>query len=151
MRRHWPLLGVGIPLVIGLGACLLFNATRVMVWDGSKDVEMRFIVVDGEADVPVPGAKVAVYDEELKQTQETHTDESGQAKVNLQCLASGRSGLFVNSASVYFGNWQLRVTKEGYKEVGPVELADFTGRGRDYNDLPPPPVRVKLTRPAASK
>jgi hypothetical protein len=59
----WGLLALG---VVVFGTCVLFNATQVIHWDGSKDVGVQFIVVEGEAGVPVPGAKVAVYDEESR-------------------------------------------------------------------------------------
>jgi hypothetical protein len=140
----WPLLLVA---ALGAAACLLVNASQVIVWDGPKDVDLQFVVVDAKTKGPVPGAHVRVVDTWVgKLSYEAHTGADGLVRMTVVCMASGRQGLFMDTAAVHLANWQVRVGKEGYREAGPLELADFTGRGRAFNDLPPPPITIELRK-----
>jgi len=64
--------------------------------------------------------------------------------VVLRCMSAGHGNFFDHTATVTFYEWEVRVRKEGYAHVGPVELARFAGPGSHIKDLPPAPIRIEL-------
>jgi hypothetical protein len=133
-------------LLLATGLVLFLAAVCVTYWTGSKDVRLRFLVVDAKTRAPIQGASVVLYHLGGDDGREVKTGPNGAANLTIPCMTAGRSSLFEYSGSVTFWEWRISVSKERYAGPDKVELLYWTGEGRDINSPDPPPIRVELMR-----
>jgi hypothetical protein len=142
---------LALALVVGiLGALWLADKLDNRVyWDGSKEVAMRFVIVDAESGAPVPDAVVQVGVDGLPASwREARTGTDGAARLIVRCWAAGSDTLLRRTASVSCTGVDIHVSKEGYKDVWPTSLWVHARWLLSYDQLPPPPVRLPLQKKA---
>jgi hypothetical protein len=131
---------------------VLFLASCVTHWTGSKDVELRFLVVDAQTRAPIEGASVMLSRPGKDYGREVKTGPDGAASLTVSCWTACKSSFFEYSGSVMFWDWEINVSKDGYGSICKVELPYWKGGIRDIGDADPPPIRVELKRlPAAGE
>src|SRR5262249_31310589 len=120
---------------------------------GSKDVRLRFLVVEASTGQPIPGGKVALFIWPQKGSSvEASTCPEGTVSLVAPCPVLLYRGLFRASYSVYLDSWWFEATAAGHEGTGRQYLVWHTLWIRDIGDADPPPIRVELKRlPAAGE
>jgi hypothetical protein len=137
-RRWWKWLVAAmlVPLLVWG-----FDRIQFVTWVGSTDLKIAFVVVTGNAEQPVAGARIEVqseggfYEEREKQEFVLHTNTDGIAhKVCHSSMCFGaRSGLgFTDTFAVHLPWWRFRVSAPGFSSSGWVDLdvSEFRRRAR---------------------
>jgi hypothetical protein len=137
-----------LPIAAGL---LLWVADHLQNrWQGSTDVQFRFVVVDAESKRPIQNALVRLTDEIpllSPQGRSARTGADGQARLVETCRTSGYSSPFRTKGSVLFPELWFHATAEGYRPSLRADLASRIGYSRDVSAPDPPPIRIELQRP----
>jgi hypothetical protein len=135
------------------GGLLLWQALTVHVKAGTRDIELRFVVVDATTGAPLRGVKVyllgpkAVRDYLVAEWpfHEGQTDAEGRVTLVAECRTSGKLNAFETTDVVHFSPWQFVAWLEGYVRAGPEFVGQYTGWERPFSDRPPP-IRIELRK-----
>jgi hypothetical protein len=120
MRKMWQWLLVIAILAIG---GVLLTALTSKTWGvGHTDVEVSFVVTDGETGGSLVEARVEIRKEKggLCEDQEEKefaifTNHDGVARrVERKCMCFGTSSIFEDSFGTHLPRWLFRVSAEGY-------------------------------------
>jgi hypothetical protein len=130
MARRWRILLLIVviaPPLLVLG----YDGFRTIMWVGSTDLDVEFVVTDSTSGLPIPGARIEVqseggfYEKKHKQEFVLVAGDDGVARKlcrNSMCFGT-RSGLrFTDTFVVHLPFWRYRVVAEGYT---PTELAEL--------------------------
>lgn len=132
-------------LTLILGAAGLPEAR----WSGHRTVTLRFLVSDESSGTPIGGASVQLLDwidiPNPQTMAAARTLDDGIAEVTFSFPSGGASGLFRDTAFVFFGEHGIRVAAREYSTVQ-TPLVAFVGKWREFDDLPPPLVKIQLRR-----
>jgi hypothetical protein len=127
-RRWWKWLVAAMLLPLLVWG---FDRIQFVHWVGSTDLTIAFVVVTGNAEQPVAGARIEVqseggfYEEQEKQEFELHTNTDGTAhKVcrNSMCFGARSALGFTNTFAVHLPRWRFRVSAPGFSSSGWVDL-----------------------------
>jgi hypothetical protein len=144
------------PVMACFVALMMFACVKALVTvysKGSKDVLLRFLVLDASTGQPIPGAKVALFLwPQQGSSGEASTCPEGTASLVAPCPVLLERGLFRVSHSVYLDSWWFEATAAGHEGTGRQCLVWHTLWIRDMGGADPPPIRVELRRlPAAGE
>jgi hypothetical protein len=110
---------------------LFVQICSVDLWVGHVTVQLDFIVVDAETNMPVSGSLV-----QLKEGQPEYaahvTGQDGRTKIIVEAMCAGRSSIFRQTQTVNYGPWEARVEADGYKTFRDA-LSNLT-RDHRYHD-----------------
>jgi hypothetical protein len=144
-RAIWPIWLAFCALVV-LGA-LSIPFLAVVHWSGTKNVTLRFDVLDVKSERAIRGARIRLMVPHRPDLAEARTAADGRAEVSNGYLAGGTCRGFSERGAVIFEEWWVEVSAEGY-DPKVVSLAEFTGRARSLQKAIPPPIGVSLERTA---
>ena len=144
------------PLLACFVALMVFAYGKALVTaysKGSKDVLLRFLVLDASSEQTIPGAKVALFIwPQQGSSVEASTCPEGTVSLVAPCPVLLYRGLFRASYAVYLDSWWVAATAVGYEGTGRQCLVWHTLWIRDLRHADPPPIRVELKRlPAAGE
>jgi hypothetical protein len=142
--RYWLTMGVLGLLVLSCGVVPLQT-----IWDdGMRDMDFHFHVSEARTKQPLPGVRIALYDDLTAKTQELRTDDNGDAMIALSCMTSctPRFGILWGTTrrSIYYPNRVVLAWKRGFKQLGPLYLEGLVGRWHVGEYAPPPPVHLEM-------
>lgn len=148
------MLVLGIPLLL-----LLYPLAIPAMWDGRRDLRVRFVVIDAATHKPVPGASIHVengprtYCGDIAQVGfDLETDRAGNAERLVRgCATYGRHWTVgrvsvARSWNSYTPDWTVFATAPGYRASRPLQLLDRRGevqRGEGTSELE---IVVELSR-----
>jgi hypothetical protein len=144
-KAYW-LIGLGF---LGLLSLLCVFLPFQTIWDdGTKEMDFHFLVLDTKTKKPLQNVEIGLYDEITKEWQQIKTDANGEANIDLSCMITCkiRSGIFLSNSrrSIYYPHRMLLLSKNGYKEKGPLNLTDLVGWGHAGDYSPPPQMQLEL-------
>jgi hypothetical protein len=116
-RLKWLIL-ILIPIVL---ACA-YVAMPAVVWDGSTDLQVEFLIVDGFTGRPIDDAQIHVHaepggscGEKQELTFDLRTNADGVAgRLCESCTSSGTYSLMVETFGVRPPPWWFQASAEGY-------------------------------------
>jgi hypothetical protein len=120
-------------LVLGLIPLLVLGWDRVQMicWVGHTDLEIEFVVVDGDSDQPVPGARIDLYSVgrsyDYQDGEQFHLLADAVGVARKECLGTMCSGTqsglrFTDTYVVHLPCWLFRVSAQGFEQTEWVEL-----------------------------
>jgi hypothetical protein len=160
-RWKWTLAGLaGILLLLGLS-----SVCHTIHWDGSKDLEITFLVWDAEAEAPVKDAVIEIRAEKgfCKEPEERFTlstDAEGAARRRCeQCMTCGTYtqaeylfGLYRactrDTFSMHLPSWLFRASAEGYAATEWTDLveAEYSRQVQRGQEVASLTIRVPLRK-----
>jgi hypothetical protein len=152
MACSFALLPAPLACVVAFLLLLGMKGLATVLWDGSQEVRLRFLVVEAQNEQPIPGARVCLFcPTQAGPTVESSTDPQGAASVAVVCQVVTQRVLLWASSSIYFNGW-FTVAAAGYEGTRRRYLSWHKFWVRHIGDTDPPPIRVELKRlPAAGK
>jgi hypothetical protein len=154
MRRR-RLIAIGIVAGCLLGLLAAVPALSTVKWVGSRDLAVRFVVVDGATGHPVPEAAVQIEqakssrcETEMPEEFVLATDGNGTAaKTVKRCMTFGSRGLFEDTYYSHVPRWTFHVRADGYQpsrswNLEEPEFARLVRRGENASELT---VRIELS------
>jgi hypothetical protein len=130
-------------IITGVSIVLLYFLLAPVDWVGSKDVEVRFLVVDRQTSKAIEGASITFYEEIGRPVRTIESDSRGTAAIRVKCTTSGRGNAVWGTSHVYFPEWFFEVSKEGYKKRH-LERLGRPPEIRMENDARPETIMVEL-------
>jgi hypothetical protein len=118
-----------ICLGVVAAVAVIYDRFPIIVWVGSTDLTVEFVVTDADTGQPVEGADVLILGRTRHEREDREwqlkTDRSGIARgvVQDQTCVGRESGLrFTDTYHVYPVEWVVRVKAPGYAETEPLDL-----------------------------
>jgi hypothetical protein len=127
VRKPWRI-GLIAGVVIALGV-LIYDRCPVIVWVGSTDLTIEFVVTDADTGQPVEDADVLIRGRTRHESEDREwqlkTDRGGIARgfaKGQTCVGRESRLRFTDTYHVYPAEWVVRVKAAGYAETDPLDL-----------------------------
>ena len=124
---RYTLLATGL---IGLGV-LIFDQCPVIVWVGSTDLTVEFVVRDADTGQSIEGVDLLIRGRTRLEREEREwqlkTDRNGVARglaESHRCVGRQSRLRFTDTYHVYPVEWVVSVKAPGYEEVEPLNLSE---------------------------